>query len=215
MSSFPEKAVLAVSIVEDDPDIRANLVHLISRTAGFRLAGEYSSGEEALNQITKDAPDVVLMDINLPRMNGIECVRQLKSELPSLQVLMLTVYEDSDQIFKSLRAGASGYLLKRTPGAKILESIHEVHAGGSPMTTHIARKVVQFFNQIPQPPSHLEALSAREREVLELLSQGQLYKQIAESLGITLDTVRKHLQSIYQKLHVHSRTDAVVKYLQK
>lgn len=215
MTARADIAALKVSIVEDDPDIRANLVHLVGKAAGFCLASEHETGEEALKQLSDAAPDVVLMDINLPGMSGIECVRRLKSELPDLQIVMLTIYEDSDQIFQSLRAGASGYLLKRTPGAKILESLRDVYAGGSPMNSHIARKVVQFFNQISQPASHLEALSDREKEVLGLLSRGQLYKQIADNLGITLDTVRKHLQSIYQKLHVHSRTEAVVKYLQK
>ena len=210
-----ETAGLGVSIVEDDADIRANLAHLITQTADFRLVSEHASAEDALAHLPRLAPDVVLMDIHLPGISGIECVRRLKSELPQVQVIMLTIYEDSDQIFQSLRAGASGYLLKRTPGAKILESIREVHSGGSPMNSHIARKVVQFFNQASPPASPLEMLSEREQEVLVLLSRGQLYKQIAESLGITMDTVRKHLQSIYQKLHVHSRTEAVVKYLQK
>ena len=206
---------LGVSIVEDDEDIRANLVLLISRASGFRLVSQHPTGEQAVVQIESVSPDVVLMDINLPGMSGIECAQRLKSALPQVQIVMLTVYEDSDQIFQSLRAGASGYLLKRTPGAKILESIREVHAGGSPMNSHIARKVVQFFNHIPKPSSDLGSLSEREREVLEQLSRGQLYKEIADGLGISLDTVRKHLQSIYQKLHVHSRTEAVVRYLQK
>lgn len=206
---------LGVSIVEDDEDIRSNLAHLIKRAADFRLVSEHSSGEDAVAQILRLAPEVVLMDINLPGISGIECARRLKSVLPQVQIIMLTVYEDSDQIFQSLRAGASGYLLKRTPGAKILESIREAHTGGSPMTSHIARKVVQFFNQIPKLSSALESLSDREKEVLEQLSQGRLYKEIADGLGISIDTVRKHLQSIYQKLHVHSRTEAVVKYLQQ
>lgn len=215
MTAPAEIGVLAVSIVEDDADIRANLAHLITRAPGFRLVGEYASAEETLSQLPAAAPDVVLMDINLPGLSGIECVRRLKPALPTTQIVILTVYEDSDQIFQSLRAGASGYLLKRTPAAKILESIREVHSGGSPMNSHIARKVVQFFNQISQPAPDLEGLSEREKEVLGLLSRGQLYKQIADNLGITLDTVRKHLQSIYKKLHVHSRTEAVVKYLRQ
>jgi len=215
MTARAETTAIGVSVVEDDEDIRANLVHLITRANGFRLVSEHATAEDALAQIRHAVPDVVIMDIHLPGMSGIECVRRLKSEWPKVQILMLTVYEDSDQIFQSLRAGASGYLLKRTPGPKILESIREVHAGGSPMNSHIARKVVQFFNQISQPAPHLETLSDREKEVLVLLSRGQLYKQIADNLGITLDTVRKHLQSIYQKLHVHSRTEAVVKYLQQ
>ena len=206
---------LKVSIVEDDEDIRANLAHLISRAPGFQLASMHGCAEEALEEIPRVAPSVVLMDINLPGMSGIDCVRHLKSELPQVQIVMLTIYEDSDQIFQSLRAGASGYLLKRTPGKIILESLRDVVSGGSPMNSHIARRVVQFFNQISQPDSELATLSAREREVLEHLSRGQLYKEIADHLGISLDTVRKHLQSIYQKLHVHSRTEAVLKYLRK
>jgi DNA-binding NarL/FixJ family response regulator len=215
MTARADDAPLRVSIVEDDADIRANLAHLITQTQGFSLASEHASAEDALARLAPAAPDVVLMDINLPGLSGIECVRRLKAELPRVQIIMLTVYEDSDQIFQSLRAGATGYLLKRTPGKTILESIRDVCAGGSPMNSHIARKVVQFFNQISQPASQLETLSEREKEVLTLLSRGQLYKQIAESLSISMDTVRKHLQSIYQKLHVHSRTEAVVKYLQK
>lgn len=206
---------IGVSIVEDDEDIRSNLAHLVTRGAGFRLVSEHASGEDAVGQIPRLVPDVVLMDINLPGISGIECVRRLKGAVPQLQIIMLTIYEDSDQIFQSLRAGASGYLLKRTTGAKILESIRDAHTGGSPMNSLIARKVVQFFNQIPRHSSSLELLSDREKEVLERLSQGRLYKEIADGLGISLDTVRKHLQSIYQKLHVHSRTEAVVKYLQK
>jgi len=208
-------STLAISIVEDNADIRSNLAHLISKAAGFRLASEHGSAEAALEEIPLVAPQVVLMDINLPGMNGIDCVRRLKSALPHVQIVMLTIYEDSDQIFQSLRAGASGYLLKRTPGKKILESLRDVTTGGSPMSSHIARKVVQFFNQISRPDDQLDGLSVREREVLEHLSRGQMYKEIADQLAISLDTVRKHLQSIYQKLHVHSRTEAVVKFLQK
>lgn len=206
---------LVVSIVEDDEDIRSNLVRLISKSSGFRLAGEYASAEEALKEIPAAVPQVLLMDINLPGMDGIECVRRLKSDFPQLQIVMLTVYEDGDQIFQSLRAGASGYLLKRTPRNKILESLRDVCSGGSPMNSHIARKVVQFFNQLSQPDAELATLSSREREVLDHLSRGEMYKEIADKLQISLDTVRKHLQSIYQKLHVHSRTAAVLRYLQK
>ena len=206
---------LRVSVVEDDEDIRSHLAQLIARAKGFRLAGQYASAEDALEHIPRSPPDVVLMDINLPGMKGTQCVRELKQVLPSLLVVMLTVYEDSELIFDSLRAGASGYLLKRTPSARILEAIREVHEGGSPMNSHIARKVVQFFNQIPKPAPELQTLSEREREVLDHLARGRLYKEIGESLGISLDTVRKHLQSIYQKLHVHSRTEAVVKFLRK
>ena len=206
---------LRVAIVDDDNDIRAHLAVLISRAPGIKLTGQYASAEEALEQIPRRPPDVVLMDIQLPGLSGIDCVRALRQCLPALQVLMLTIYEDSEQIFQSLQAGASGYLLKRTPGAQLLEGIRDVHAGGSPMNSHIARKVVQFFNQRRNAAPELQALSTREQEVLELLAGGQLYKQIAARLGVSMDTVRKHLQSIYQKLHVHSRTEAVVKYLRK
>ena len=211
----PSGPDLRVAIVEDDHDIREHLAVLIARAAGFKLTGQYASAEEALEQIPRHLPEVVLMDIQLPGLSGIECVRALKQAQPGVQVLMLTIYEDSEQIFQSLQAGASGYLLKRTPSAQLLESIRDVQAGGSPMNSHIARKVVQFFNQRRNAAPELQALSAREQEVLELLAQGQLYKEIASRLGVAMDTVRKHLQSIYQKLHVHSRTEAVVKYLQR
>ena len=168
-----------------------------------------------MDGIPRERPDVVLMDIQLPGLSGIDCVRTLKASVPEVQFLMLTVYEDSEQIFQSLQAGASGYLLKRTASAQLLEGIRDVHAGGSPMNSHIARKVVQFFNQRQKAAPELESLTVREKEVLELLARGQMYKEIATKLGITLDTVRKHLQSTYQKLHVHSRTEAVVKFLQR
>jgi len=206
---------LRVSIVEDDEDIRTHLADLISRSKGFEVVGQHGSAEEALEQVPQRSPDVVLMDINLPGLNGIQCVRALKTRLPEVQILMLTIYEDSDRIFESLMAGASGYLLKRTPSAQLLEAVRDVSAGGSPMNSQIARKVVQYFNQQSKVTPELESLSARELEVLELLACGRLYKEISDKLGITLDTVRKHLQSIYGKLHVHSRTEAVVKYLRK
>lgn len=206
---------LRVSIVEDDDDIRAHLAQLILRTTGFELTSQHGTAEEALEQMPRRPPEVVLMDINLPGLSGIECARALKTSLPHVQILMLTIYEDSERIFQSLVAGASGYLLKRTPGAQLVEAIRDVRAGGSPMSSHIARKVVQHFNQQAGTAPELASLSARELEVLELLARGRLYKNIADALGISLDTVRKHLQSIYGKLHVHSRTEAAVKYLRK
>jgi DNA-binding NarL/FixJ family response regulator len=213
MPAQPEN--IRVALVEDDDEIREHLAHLLTRARGFECVGRSRSAEDAVAEIPRSRPDVVLMDINLPGMNGIDCVRKLKSLLPRAQILMLTIYEDSDRIFESLVAGASGYLLKRTPGERLLEAIREVRTGGSPMTSHIARKVVQYFNQLRNVNPELEALSARERDVLDRLARGRLYKEIADELGVSLDTVRKHLQSIYQKLHVHSRTEAVVKYLQK
>jgi DNA-binding NarL/FixJ family response regulator len=204
---------ITVCIIEDDDWIRENLATRIRQTEGFACLGCYRSGEEAIVQVPGLAPNVILMDINLPKMNGIECVRQLKSLVPSAQILMLTVYEDSDKIFNSLLAGASGYLLKRTPQAEILEAIAEVHRGNSPMTGHIARKVVQFFNQRGSQEGELEKLSKREREVLEHLARGVPYKEIASVLLVSIDTVRVHIKGIYGKLHVHSRGEAVAKYL--
>jgi DNA-binding NarL/FixJ family response regulator len=206
---------IKVSIIEDDDWIRENLATRITQTGGFTCAGAYRTAEEAITRIPGQAPDVVLMDINLPKMNGIECVRQLKALIPSTQILMLTVYEDSDRIFNSLLAGASGYLLKRTPQAEILDAIAEVHRGNSPMTGHIARKVVQFFNQRGEVGPDMEKLSSREREVLEHLAQGSPYKEIATALSVSIDTVRVHIKGIYGKLHVHSRGEAVAKYLQQ
>jgi len=208
-------AAIKVSIIEDDDWIRENLAAQISRTGGFQCSGCYRKGEEALSQIPKSIPDVILMDINLPKMSGIECVRKLKPLLPSAQILMLTVYEDSDKIFNSLLAGASGYLLKRTPQAEIFEAISEVHRGNSPMSGHIARKVVQYFNQRGSAETEIEKLSKREREVLEHLAQGIPYKEIADVLTLSIDTVRMHIKGIYGKLHVHSRGEAVAKFLRK
>ena len=204
---------IRVSIIEDDDWIRENLASRIGQAQGFACAGAYRTGEEAVAKVPGLMPDVILMDINLPKMNGIECVRQLKALTPSAQILMLTVYEDSDKIFNSLLAGASGYLLKRTPQAEILEAIAEVHRGNSPMTGHIARKVVQYFNQRGGAGSEVEKLSSREREVLERLAQGMPYKEIASLLSVSIDTIRVHIKGIYGKLHVHSRGEAVAKYL--
>ena len=206
---------IKVSIIEDDDWIRENLAARIRQTEGFACAGCYRSGEEAVSEVPGQAPDVVLMDINLPQMNGIECVRQIKALLPSAQVLMLTVYEDSDKIFNSLLAGASGYLLKRTPQSEILEAIAEVYRGNSPMTGHIARKVVQWFNQRGSAEPEIEKLSKREREVLEHLARGVPYKEIASVLAVSIDTIRVHIKGIYGKLHVHSRGEAVAKYLRQ
>jgi DNA-binding NarL/FixJ family response regulator len=206
---------IKVAIIEDDAWIRENLAARITQTQGFVSAGTYQTGEEAIERLPAQAPDVVLMDINLPKMNGIECVRQLKGLIPSAQILMLTVYEDSDKIFNSLVAGASGYLLKRTPQAEILDAIADVHRGNSPMTGHIARKVVQYFNQRGNLGPDMEKLSNREREVLDHLARGVPYKEIASSLAVSIDTIRAHIKGIYSKLHVHSRGEAVAKYLRQ
>lgn len=202
-----------VSIVEDDDEVRHSLMVLINGSEGFRCASAHRSAEEALAGIPSAQPDVALVDINLPRQSGIDCVRQLKAQSPSLHCLMLTMYEDTDLIFKSLTAGASGYLLKRTPPARLLDAILEVQQGGAPMSGKIARVVVQYFQQLKGPDPTTETLTRRERELLDLLAKGHRYKEIAETLGISFDTVRAHLRNIYDKLQVRSRTEAVVKYL--
>src|SRR3974390_1470232 len=205
---------IRVAIVEDDEGIRTSLAALVRRAPALRCAGDYPDAETALKEIPRRPPDVVLMDINLPGVNGVECVRQLKSTLPGVQFLMLTVYEDSDSLFNSLKAGASGYLLKRTASARLLEAIRDVHSGGSPMTPQLARRVVQFFSRpAPEAPSSLSGLTPGEKEFLNQLSNGYSYKEIADRMKISIDTVRSYVRTVYVKLHVHSRTEAVVKYL--
>ncbi len=206
---------LRVAIVEDDADIRQSLALLIRGTPGFTLCGAYGSTEEALEGLPSASPQVVLMDIHLPKQSGIECVRQLKVKSPEVQVVMLTVFDDSEELFESLSAGASGYLLKRTPPAKILEAIQEVHQGGSPMSPQIARMVVQRFGPAEKPARSKQHLTEREEEILGLLSQGYRYKEIAATLGISVETVHTHLRRIYDRLQVTSRTEAVVKYLKR
>jgi DNA-binding NarL/FixJ family response regulator len=204
-----------VSIVEDDPRILESWIEVFKGTADFRLLKTYGSGEEALAKIPKEKPDVVLMDINLPKMSGIECVEKLKALDPSLQILMLTVFEDSDKIFKALVAGACGYLIKRTPPEEVLAALKEVHRGGAPMSSQIARKVVQSFYKMGPSPKDTENLTERETQILDGLAKGYLCKEIADNLGIGLETVRTHMKKIYEKLHVRSRTQAVLKYLGK
>ncbi len=207
-----------ISIVEDNEQLRGTLAKVIGRAPGFRLASDHGSAEEALAALPQVKPDVVLMDINLPGMNGVECVRQLKAMLPGTQVMMLTVYEDTENIFNALAAGASGYMLKRTPGKELIEAIHEVKRGGSPMTTHIARKVVQSFQKPKdqaRPTDELSELSEREQQVLDLLSQGLIYKEIAEKLDISYETVHTYIRRIYEKLQVRTRTEAVARFFQR
>jgi|DewCreStandDraft_1066081.scaffolds.fasta_scaffold00202_37 DNA-binding NarL/FixJ family response regulator len=204
---------IRVTIVEDNAGMRDSLRELVSRAPQLTCVGVHATGEEALRHFEAEAPDVVLMDIHLPGMSGIECVVRMKVRRPATQVLMLTIYEDSELIFESLRAGASGYLLKNQPAAELVQAIEQVHAGGAPMSMRIARKVVAYFQQISQPRSEMEQLTRREQEILALLARGYLYKEIADLLGISLSTVRTHLHTIYEKLHVQSRTEAVVKYL--
>ena len=208
-----------ISIVEDNEKLRATLAKVIDRAEGFHCVSHYGSAEDALKNLPVVKPDVVLMDINLPGINGVECVRKLKVLLPKTQVMMLTVYEDTDNIFAALAAGASGYMLKRTPAKELLEAIHEVLRGGSPMTTHIARKVVLSFQlsaaASAKTANELSELSDREQQVLDLLSQGLIYKDIAEKLGISYETVHTYIRRIYEKLQVRTRTEAVAKFLQR
>jgi DNA-binding NarL/FixJ family response regulator len=210
---------IQVSLVEDEPGVRANLARMIDSTPGFHCQAAYADGPSALKGIPAHRPDVVLMDINLPGMLGTECVQRLKAITPSLPILMLTVYDDSEQIFKSLQAGATGYLLKRTSKEKLLEAIREITDGGAPMSRQIARRVVQYFQEInlvpriAQPAPEVETLTEREREVLAALAKGHAYKEIADLLNISFETVRTYVRAIYDKLHVHSRTQATLKYL--
>jgi DNA-binding NarL/FixJ family response regulator len=223
--------VITVSIVEDNEQLRLTLAKVIERAEGFQCVGQHATAEAALENIPHEKPNVVLMDINLPGMNGVECVRRVKQLAPQTQVMMLTAYEDTENIFNSLAAGASGYMLKRTPRAELLDAIREVNRGGSPMSTHIARLVVQSFQrpitaapapatsvaqtQTPMSAEIAEELSVREQEVLDLLSQGCMYKEIAEKLGISFETVRTYIRRIYEKLHVRTRTEAVAKALRR
>ncbi len=205
---------IKVSIVEDQDETREHLTLLVSGAPGFTCVSSHANAEDAMERIPQLKPDVVLMDINLPGVSGIECVRQLKETAPDIQTLMWTMYEDADQIFEALTAGANGYLLKRDPPSKVLESITElVSEGGAPFSPRIARIVVQYFQGKPAATSDQYNLSKRELEILELLAKGHRYKEIANDLGISFDTVRSHLRNIYEKLQVSSRTEAVVKFL--
>jgi len=205
---------IRVAIVEDDPGVREALKAIIHKAPSLSFGGAYGSAEEAFDPILAERPDVALVDINLPGKSGIALVAELKAKRPQLQVMMITVYEDSDQIFDSLRAGASGYLLKRSQPQEIVQAIELLQAGGAPMSAEVARKVVDFFQKRPAPRSDLEQLTSRELEILKELSKGYRYKEIAERLKIGIETVRTHVHHIYEKLHVESRTEAVVKFMQ-
>ena len=217
MSSAPAPEIacpssaIRVAIVDDDKAIREGLEYLIERSPGFQCVAACADAEEAVVGLLQKQPDVVLMDIQLPGMNGIECIRRLKQRQPSMQIMMLTVLEDHDRIFQSLAAGASGYLLKKTPPDKLLDALRDLHAGGSPMSNQIARRVVEAFQKPARVPEPAANLTEREFEILNHLAQGKLYKEIAETLGIRLDTVRTHVRHIYEKLHVRTRMQAVLK----
>ncbi|MBW8865263.1 MAG: response regulator transcription factor [Verrucomicrobia bacterium] len=201
---------IKISIVEDQPEMRESLVAWLGDAPGLRCVGAHATGEEALEKIPRENPDVVLMDINLTGMNGIQCVSRLKKSLPKVQILMLTTYDEGDPIFDSLRAGANGYLLKNMPQAELVEAVQQVYAGGAPMSLQIARKVISHFHQ-SKPAPDVEQLTIREQEILKLLAKGYMYKEIADHLAISMSTVRSHVCAVYEKLHVHSRTEAALK----
>ena len=203
--------LLRVAIVEDDPRWRKNVELLLRETEGLEFVGSYGTGEDAVRDLPGRRPQVVLMDINLPKMSGVECTRQLRGLLPDVHVVMLTVYDDSDRIFQALQMGASGYLLKRASADEILQAVQDVARGGAPMSAYIARKVVQSFQRQTTSAKPDEVLSKRETEVLGYVARGYSDKEVAEALGLTSATIRSYLKTIYGKLHVHSRTQAILK----
>lgn len=204
-----------ICIVEDDPGTRRILADVIQHAPSLEFVRDYGSSEDALCALPREKPDVVLMDINIPNVNGVECVRRLKPQLPNTQFLMLTVYEDTEHIFAALSAGATGYLLKSTRRTELLDAIEQVLAGGSPMSSGIARKVVQSFARAEPARAGIDALSPREQSVLDLLTQGFLYKEIADTLNVSVPTVATYIRRIYEKLQVHSRSQAIAKYLSR
>ena len=199
-------------VVEDDGELRKQMVQLLGTAPDIRCVGAFASGEEALKEIPGLKPNVVLMDIQLPRMSGIQCMAELKKLVPGLRVIMVTIYEDSDRIFKALKAGANGYLIKSSHALQILEAVRDVDGGGAPMSSHIASKVVKHFHLVGNSPREAENLSPREREVLELLAQGFIYKEISDQLNISTETVRTYVKNICLKMHVRSRVEAVAKH---
>ncbi len=208
------QSLIRVAIVEDDNWLRTRLAREIGEAPGFLCLSSFHSAEAALQDIPTLLPDVVLMDINLPDMDGVQCVRRLKKLCPEVQFLMLTVYEETEQIFNSLLAGARGYLLKRTTTKELIEAIRQVQEGGTPLTDHIAREMVEYFNQKgDERASTLDMLTPREKQVLEWLAQGASYKEVADHLSLSIDTVKMNTRHIYRKLHVHSRSEAMAKYL--
>ncbi|HRP30714.1 MAG TPA: response regulator transcription factor [Agriterribacter sp.] len=204
--------MISVCIVEDNNDIRQALEQIIMMAEGYEFRGSFISAENAIAGIPSLKPNVVLMDINLGGMSGIDCVRELKAKHPEILFMMCTVYEEDEKIFEALAAGANGYILKKTAPGKLLESIRELAEGGAPMSSQIARKVVMAFQERSPSSGRLDSLSNREHEILELLAKGLLYKEISSKLGIAQETVRKHVYHIYEKLHVNNRIEAVNKY---
>jgi DNA-binding NarL/FixJ family response regulator len=206
-------APITVALVDDDDAVRESWAALIDNSGTARCVAGYRCAETSIRHLPSNPPHVVLMDINLPKMSGIAATARLKTLRPDLCVIMLTTFDDNELIFGALRAGACGYLLKRCTPASLLEAIHEAHRGGAPMSSEIARQVVRFFHAKEEPAAPASVLTARERELLSLLAKGRHYKEIASQLGISVDTVRSHIRRIYERLHVHSRTEAVMRYL--
>ena len=204
-----------ISIIEDDDSTRQILTEIVASSPDLALVSQYNRCAPAIEALPGEAPDVVLVDINLPEINGVEAVRRLKPKMPNTQFLMLTVYEDADHIFTALAAGATGYLLKSTRRTELLDAIGQIATGGSPMSSGIARKVVQSLSRPATPRSDLDTLSPREQSVLDLLSKGYLYKEIAETLAVSVPTINTYIRRIYEKLQVHSRSQAITKYLQR
>jgi len=202
---------ITVTIVEDLDEVREGLMQFISLNSEFKVLNTFRTAEEALIEIPNLKPEIVIMDINLPGMNGIECIRQLKDKSPGTQFMMFTVYENDEKVFEALKAGASGYMLKNTGLLQMIEAIKELHDGGSPMSSNIARKLVSVFREKENELPSTSVLSPRENEVLQLLSKGLLYKEIADKLFISIATVRQHIHKIYEKLHVQNRTEALNK----
>ena len=202
---------ITLAIVEDLDEVRDGLKNFLSLSKEFAVLDTFKTAEEALFEIAKLKPDIVIMDISLPGMNGIECIRQVKDKTPSTQFMMFTVYENDEKVFEALKAGASGYLLKNTGLVQLVESLKELYDGGSPMSANIARKLVTLFRDNQKRTEPLEALSGRENEILQLLAKGLLYKEIAEQISISVSTVRQHIHHIYEKLHVQNRTEAINK----
>jgi DNA-binding NarL/FixJ family response regulator len=202
---------ITLAIVEDLDEVRDGLKNFISLSQDFKVLDTFKTAEEATYDLPKLNPDIVIMDINLPGMNGIECIRQIKDKTPNTQFMMFTVYENDEKVFEALKAGASGYLLKNTGLVQLIESLKELHIGGSPMSANIARKLVTLFRSEQKETTNLEILSSRENEILLLLTKGLLYKEIAEQLSISVSTVRQHIHHIYEKLHVQNRTEAINK----
>lgn len=202
---------ITLAIVEDLDEVRDGLKNFISLSSDFKILDTFKNAEDALDDLPRLRPDIVIMDINLPGMNGIECIRQVKDKCPNTQFMMFTVYENDEKVFEALKAGASGYLLKNTGLLQLVASLKELYTGGSPMSANIARKLVTVFRNKEKKEEPVEVLSNRENEILQLLSKGLLYKEIADQLGISVSTVRQHIHHIYEKLHVQNRTEAINK----